>query len=1003
MTARTSAGTTTSVRYACRSATCAGGVGAAWQVDHAPGRRSGWPRAGPSASPRGPRPGRRRGPTTGRAGSRQPAARRPGRTGRPGRGPRRGRASADPARPRRPGRGRGHRPSGSPSTSTACSPGRMAASAERRRQRAGPRSAAPAHDADDDPGPDRAAQESVSERRRASPPHRAGTATSAGPDRHRAPPHARVVEVQADQRDLGAAWQPGAGHSASARSAPTRTSGAADQDRRAAPASWRDLELDPGRRGEPEQLVEQPLVGADDQRTRAGRRRTRACGRAARGLVVAAAGTAHSSRGRRASHPQRPLVCAGRRRAPGCGHGADAPGGDMRRPPPGGLAGAVARAGVGGEGRRPRSATAPSRRTVPIGYPRRSLHANTAKHSDRMMCPGITRMAQCLDSLECARGPPPPAARAAAFFDLDKTIIAKSSSLAFGKPFYKGGLINRGAVMRSAYAQFVYLVGGADHDQMERMRGVPAGAVRGLGGRPGPRRSSPRPARPDRPDDLRRGGRADRRAPPGRPRRGHRQHVGHRGGRADRRDARRRPRDRHPDGRRGRPVHRRDRVLRLRPEQGRGDPRAGRARRLRPGGVATPTATPSPTCRCSRRSGTRTRSTRTRRCARRRRTREWPILVFARRWACAAVPPELPHRAGRAGHGRRRARRRRRVVWYAGRRLPPATAADRRPGARPDRPGTHRHRRTGPARLRPPGHAVYDRPTESLPAGSPTRRTCPRNGPLVRVAHPGDDGCDARMVTAPEGDGGASSRGAVRLSTRATVPVWARRPRPVRRSSATAESRSPTRRPTTRRSALRATCALRAACGRSVLVVALLVGGVWYAGRPDLGGVTSRGTGERRSRAVRRPRTRPRWSRAWPRATTWSRRRRPALDSFIASGGHVLLFIQVKQRRYGAAAHPRTASCPQDGASRDLTAGGLAAGTSGGGVLSPGRPDRGLRAADRAVPAGARRAGGQGGPARRRAARAPPPARAGPDGRRSARTGTRRGTPPAAPPTPPGT
>ena len=59
----------------------------------------------------------------------------------------------------------------------------------------------------------------------------------------------------------------------------------------------------------------------------------------------------------------------------------------------------------------------------------------------------------------------------AAFFDLDKTIIARSSSLAFGKPFYKGGLINRTAIMRSAYAQFVYLVGGADHDQMERMRG----------------------------------------------------------------------------------------------------------------------------------------------------------------------------------------------------------------------------------------------------------------------------------------------------------------------------------------------------------------------------------------------------------------------------------------------------------------------------------------------------------------------------------------------------
>ena len=58
----------------------------------------------------------------------------------------------------------------------------------------------------------------------------------------------------------------------------------------------------------------------------------------------------------------------------------------------------------------------------------------------------------------------------AAFFDLDKTIIAKSSTLAFSKSFQAGGLISRRAMLRSAYAQFVYLVGGADHDQMEKMR-----------------------------------------------------------------------------------------------------------------------------------------------------------------------------------------------------------------------------------------------------------------------------------------------------------------------------------------------------------------------------------------------------------------------------------------------------------------------------------------------------------------------------------------------------
>lgn len=58
----------------------------------------------------------------------------------------------------------------------------------------------------------------------------------------------------------------------------------------------------------------------------------------------------------------------------------------------------------------------------------------------------------------------------AAFFDLDKTILAKSSSLAFAKPLYDGGLIGRSAVLKSAYAQFVFLTSGADHDQMEQMR-----------------------------------------------------------------------------------------------------------------------------------------------------------------------------------------------------------------------------------------------------------------------------------------------------------------------------------------------------------------------------------------------------------------------------------------------------------------------------------------------------------------------------------------------------
>jgi HAD superfamily hydrolase (TIGR01490 family) len=60
--------------------------------------------------------------------------------------------------------------------------------------------------------------------------------------------------------------------------------------------------------------------------------------------------------------------------------------------------------------------------------------------------------------------------RTAAFFDLDKTVIAKSSTLAFSKPFFNQGLLNRRSVLKSSYAQFLFMMSGADRDQMDRMR-----------------------------------------------------------------------------------------------------------------------------------------------------------------------------------------------------------------------------------------------------------------------------------------------------------------------------------------------------------------------------------------------------------------------------------------------------------------------------------------------------------------------------------------------------
>jgi len=63
-----------------------------------------------------------------------------------------------------------------------------------------------------------------------------------------------------------------------------------------------------------------------------------------------------------------------------------------------------------------------------------------------------------------------PGAGVAAFFDLDKTIIASSSALAFSKPLLREGLISKRAALKSAYAQLVFSLSGADEDRTERMR-----------------------------------------------------------------------------------------------------------------------------------------------------------------------------------------------------------------------------------------------------------------------------------------------------------------------------------------------------------------------------------------------------------------------------------------------------------------------------------------------------------------------------------------------------
>jgi HAD superfamily hydrolase (TIGR01490 family) len=58
----------------------------------------------------------------------------------------------------------------------------------------------------------------------------------------------------------------------------------------------------------------------------------------------------------------------------------------------------------------------------------------------------------------------------AAFFDLDKTIIARSSTLVMGRTFFRDGLLSSSTVLKGLYAQAVYQLVGADHAKMEQMR-----------------------------------------------------------------------------------------------------------------------------------------------------------------------------------------------------------------------------------------------------------------------------------------------------------------------------------------------------------------------------------------------------------------------------------------------------------------------------------------------------------------------------------------------------
>lgn len=60
--------------------------------------------------------------------------------------------------------------------------------------------------------------------------------------------------------------------------------------------------------------------------------------------------------------------------------------------------------------------------------------------------------------------------RQGAFFDLDKTIIARSSVLAFATPFARAGLMSKSTLLKSIYSQLLFSFSSADADKTERLR-----------------------------------------------------------------------------------------------------------------------------------------------------------------------------------------------------------------------------------------------------------------------------------------------------------------------------------------------------------------------------------------------------------------------------------------------------------------------------------------------------------------------------------------------------
>ncbi len=284
-----------------------------------------------------------------------------------------------------------------------------------------------------------------------------------GADADGALPDAGVVEVDPDEHHARAARQP------EPRAVVSDVRAEQHQRRRSTRPACRpcvggDLHLGAGRRRQPQQVVEHVRVGGHDERPLRPRRPHDRVGDRVDGGhadLLATGAVEHGAGGQRPAggtgcHGARAAVWTGVNR---CGHGpcacghplTGACGQDADDPRRGGGGGRRWRSGPGGGWSRTGQGAAASSR-LPVAVPGRPTTETGSERGVALSSGPVT------------------ARRAAAFFDLDKTVIAKSSTLAFSRPFYRGGLVNRRAVLKSSFAQFVYLLQGADEDSMDRMR-----------------------------------------------------------------------------------------------------------------------------------------------------------------------------------------------------------------------------------------------------------------------------------------------------------------------------------------------------------------------------------------------------------------------------------------------------------------------------------------------------------------------------------------------------